>query len=118
MAIATARTGTESSLREKLKHTGFAEYISVVAPRHTQDSDWMNKQEQIHRICQTLNIKEENTAMVGDIPPDITSAQEAGVGFTVAVRSGGIDEEILRAARPDLLVQSVYELNHDLGIFS
>ena len=41
------------------------------------------------------------TVMVGDVPTDVTSAAKVGVGTTVAVKSGGIKEEVLREAKPD-----------------
>ena len=110
IAIATARTASQNELLEQLAYTGFAEYISMIAPRDKQDADWMNKQSQIRHICDSLNVIPEQSAMVGDIPPDITSAKHAGIGFSIAVRSGGIDDVILKAAEPDLLLDSIADI--------
>ena len=48
--------------------------------------------------------------MIGDIPPDIESAKRAGLGFSVAVLSGGIEQGVLEAAKPDLLVENIADL--------
>ncbi|HQH26754.1 MAG TPA: HAD family hydrolase [Oligoflexia bacterium] len=117
IAIATARAYAEEELQAALAGTGILDFIDVLVPRRVQDRDWMDKSGQIQEICQRLDVSTKKSVMVGDIPPDITSASEAGVGFTVAVLSGGIREEILRRAAPDLVVENVDELiNYFLSI--
>jgi phosphoglycolate phosphatase-like HAD superfamily hydrolase len=111
VGIATARSCSEQELRRQLQHTGFLDAISVIALRTSSDGDWMDKANQILSICQQLEIRPEKTIMIGDVPPDITSARQIGVGFTVAVLSGGIREDVLKEACPDLLLGGVGELN-------
>ena len=113
IAIATARTSSEEKLRAELAVTGFLPFVSMIAPRHFNDANWMDKRCQINYICETLSIAPSGAVMVGDIPPDVISARQAGVGFTVAVLSGGINKEILRSAEPDLLLPSVAEIHQN-----
>lgn len=110
LAVATARIGSESELLESLDHTNLGERFAVLAGRPDNDHHWKDKRPQIRKVCAELGVHPAEAVMVGDIPPDITSAREAGVGLTVAVLSGGIREDILAAAQPDLLIDSVLDL--------
>jgi phosphoglycolate phosphatase-like HAD superfamily hydrolase len=116
VGIATARSCSEGELRGQLQNTGFLDAISAIALRTGSDGDWMDKAMQILSICQRLEIKPEKSIMIGDVPPDITSARQIGIGFTVAVLSGGIREDVLRKACPDLLLANVGELNYNSSL--
>lgn len=110
LAIATARVGCKDKLFKELAEHPFAGHLSIVETREDEELEWTDKLPQIGRICQQLSIAPEEAMIIGDIPPDISSGKQAGLGFTVGVLSGGITPEVLTAAEPDLLVSSIAEL--------
>ncbi len=110
LAIATARVGCKEKLYQELSEHPFAGHLSLVETREDEGLEWTDKLPQISRICQQLNIAPHDAMIIGDIPPDITSGKKAGLGCTVGVLSGGIKKEVLQAAEPDILVESIAEL--------
>ena len=112
LAIATARLTPEEQLRKEIEHTGFLNFISHVATRRCPTIDWRDKRETIQSVCDAHNVSPKRAVMIGDIPADIESAKAVGIGLSVAVRSGGIKGEILAAASPDLILDSVFDLNY------
>ena len=109
-AVATARLGTAEKVRGDLLASGLLDYISIIVSREDEAIHWTDKRLHIERICSFFGVGPEDTAMVGDIPADITSARAAGVGIVVAVESGGIDPEVLAAHRPDFLLPDISTL--------
>ena len=109
-AIATARVTSESELRQTLGHTGLLEHVSCLATRASAEVHWTDKTGSIREVCHRLKISPRKALMVGDNPTDITSAKTAGVGYTVAVSTGGIREEVLAKAGPDAIIPDVRSL--------
>ena len=113
-AIATARAASSEELEQELAATGLLGFLDVLAARNGTSHDWMDKRPQIEEICRSLNIETSQAMMIGDIPADITSGQEAGVGWTAALLSGGIKEEVLLRAKPDLIAADLPDLQRKL----
>lgn len=109
-AIATARLTESDILEQELTSTGFLPFLSLISTREGEHIHWADKRSTLLRTCRELDIAPQNAIMVGDIPTDITSAKDVGIGATIAVRSGGIREDILLEAEPTILVDSVAEL--------
>ena len=109
-AIATARTMDLRLLEDELVPTGLLNYLSLVKTRPGEHIHWTDKRGIISAVCSELQVPPEQTMMVGDIPTDITSARDVGIGYTVAVETGGLETDILRGAEPDALLPSVGEL--------
>jgi phosphoglycolate phosphatase len=59
-------------------------------------------------VCSRLDVSVQNAWMIGDGPQDVEAGKRAGA-FTVAV-PGIADAEPLRAAQPNVLIQSLLEL--------
>jgi len=66
-------------------------------------------------IEQYKNISSKKFLILGDMPSDIESGQEAGV-HTIGIASGISKREVLEGYHPDLLFDSIIELNELLGI--
>jgi phosphoglycolate phosphatase-like HAD superfamily hydrolase len=109
-SLATARATTQDELQKDLVHTGLLEHLSELAFRDCRTLDWMDKLPQISSLLEQHNVLPEEAIMVGDIPADITSAQNAGLGGSVAVLSGGIRREVLELSQPTAIISDVSEL--------
>ncbi|MCB0324880.1 MAG: HAD family hydrolase [Bdellovibrionales bacterium] len=114
MALATARIGTEAVLLDSLEYTGLSAHFHCLAGRCGEHQDWQDKVPQIRHVCERVGVSPADAMIVGDIPADIISARAAGVGYSVAVLSGGIRRAVLERTQPDLIVEGVHEL---LGFF-
>ncbi len=110
MAIATARLSTAEEVRADIETFEWHTHIAAIHPRPGEHVHWTDKTTQIQEICRTFETDPKDVMLVGDVPPDITSARQAGIGTAVAVLSGGIRREILEAAKPDFLLESVEQL--------
>lgn len=110
VAITTSRFVDAEELREELRETRILPFLSSLITRTNDHFHWTDKRGLIRETCELLAIAPEHTLMVGDIPPDIMSAKEVGVRTTVGVISGGIREDVLAEAGPDLILQGVGEL--------
>lgn len=110
LAIVTARISAPEELRGQLADTGIVEHISHIITRPGKHIHWTDKTGTILEMCQKMTASPAETVMVGDVPTDVTSAAKVGVGTTVAVKSGGIKEEVLREAKPDFLLPDVTHL--------
>jgi phosphoglycolate phosphatase-like HAD superfamily hydrolase len=115
-AIATARLDPEQSLHDTLRPTGFLDFFACVRARPGDHVHWTDKTHQIADICKTLNIRPEDAALIGDIPTDVLSARNAGIGFAVAVLSGGIRRDVLEASSPDALIPDIGHLPELFGL--
>lgn len=121
VAIATARPWPESQVRKHLDDTALLNQISVVSTWHGKHKEWLNKGTQLLEICEKLGIDPIVTAMVGDLPTDVTSAYQAGLGLAISVLTGNIKPDILsKAAGPSqvvtkhLIMGTVAEIKHHL----
>ena len=95
--------------------TGFLNHFSYIKPRPGDHIHWTDKRQSIIEVCEKLGVPPKRAVMVGDIPPDITSAKDVGVEKTVAVLSGGIRSHILEQAAPSHIVSGVEALRTILG---
>jgi len=111
VAIVTSRFVPEMELRQKLAHTGIVDFMRMVKTRPGDHIHWTDKRASIIEVCATLGVDPAEAVMVGDIPADIQSALDVGIGTTVAVLSGGIKHNILAAARPHHILSHVGELH-------
>ncbi len=66
--------------------------------------------ETIFKICRTLSVRPQETAMVGDSVTDMMMGKKAGVALTIGILEGGVTprEELEKLA--DLVVESVRNL--------
>ena len=110
VAIVTSRFVPEPELRQKLAHTGLVDFMSMIKTRPGDHIHWTDKRASIREVCQALDVEPGEAMMVGDIPADIESALDVGIGTAVAVLSGGIKHEILAAARPHHIISDIGEL--------
>ncbi len=110
LAIATARQVSAAELKPLLEAVGILPYFSAVCTRTTAEGDWKDKKPQIHEVCAKLGISPEESIIVGDIPPDIASGRDVGIGYAIALTSGGILREILAASNPDFILDDLAQL--------
>lgn len=111
LAIVTARTMPQEKLREYLQPTGLLDFMEHVRARDLNDkSHWSDKKHMLTETIGRFGVSPEVTMMVGDIPADISSAKAVGVGETVAVKSGGILEEVLAREAPDVILPDIGHL--------
>lgn len=110
VALATSRLVPAEVLREEIAHTNLPDCFSLMVTRTEDNIHWSDKRGHLRTVCETLGVDPKLAVMVGDIPPDITSAKEVGIGTTIAVTSGGIREDVLGAANPDVILPNIMEI--------
>lgn len=113
IAIATARNALPDAISEKLQRAGLLRYIHQVSTKHACALPWWNKTAQLEAVCKEMGVSPSDSFMVGDTPPDISSAKLVGFGNTIALLSGGIRREVLEKEDPDKILEGIGEL---LGI--
>ncbi len=113
-SIATSRFVSVDLLREDLLPTGLLPLISHVASRNSDHIHWTDKRGLIRGVCEHHGVRPEEAVMVGDIPTDITSAKDCGIGLSVAVCSGGVRQEVLAKSNPDVILPDVSALYHSI----
>ncbi len=106
--IVTARV--KESIGDRLKETGFLNYLDGVVCRENLSVDWRDKVGSILLACKKAKIPPKEAFMIGDIPPDIESAKSANVSKKVAVLTGGIKRTVLEKSNPDYILNNVNEL--------
>ena len=89
------------------KATGFGKYIDK-----PYLSVW-DKREKIHEILKENGLNPEETMFIGDMQHDIETAKHGGV-HSCAVLTGYNTLDQLRAAKPDLIVEHLRELQEIL----
>lgn len=112
IAIVTARTHLPEDVERCLQKTGMLKYISVIStlydPALVDDYSGPGlKKKQILEVCRKMQIAPGESMIAGDSPTDITSGRLAGVSLTVGLLSGGLEEMLIKAAEPHLLLESV-----------
>lgn len=108
--IVTSRMVPEEQLARELSHTGILDYTCHIRTRPGPHVHWSDKRESILVACQQAGVSPEKAVMVGDIPPDITSAKDVGIGMAVGVLSGGIKQQVLEEAKPDHILEDIGDL--------
>lgn len=108
--IATARLLPPEDMLRELLHTGIVEHIAHITTRCGEHIPWTDKTGHIDQICKKFGVSAAETMLVGDIPADIESAKQAGVGQAIAVLSGGIRSKVLEASEPDAILKDIQEL--------
>ena len=76
-------------------------------------TDVWDKREKIHEILRENNLKPDETLFIGDMEHDIETARHSGV-HSCAVLTGYNTVDQLRAAKPDLIVEHLGELQRVL----
>ncbi len=109
-AIVTSRHTPPEILREELNHTGLMDSVLHLICRTDESVHWSDKRSNLLAMCDYADCPPKRSVMVGDIPADIESARDAGLGLSVAVLSGGIDRQVLEASRPDFILPDVSKL--------
>jgi phosphoglycolate phosphatase len=66
-------------------------------------------------LSQYSPLNSNEFVMIGDMPTDVEVAQEAGI-WSIAIASGISNKELLIDYRPDVIVESLYELMDIFGI--
>lgn len=112
VSIATSRFMEVSQLKSDLSPTGILPFISHVVSRNSDHIHWTDKRGLITEVCNLHQVDPKDAVMVGDIPTDVTSAHDCGIGLTVAVLSGGVREEVLLQAKPDIIVNDINALSN------
>jgi len=65
--------------------------------------------EPIFHICKELNVKPENTLMIGDSPVDLEAGKLAGVK-TIGILGGLTSEEMMRKSEADIFLHQVRDM--------
>jgi phosphoglycolate phosphatase-like HAD superfamily hydrolase len=112
LSIATARVVTPEELVLELNRCGIGSFFKLehIQTRLSHTDEWKDKGPQIKNLIETINIPPEDSMIVGDIPSDVFSGKEVGLGFTIAVQSGGIKKEVLLASEPDAVLLHLGDL--------
>ncbi len=76
-------------------------------------TDVWDKREKIHEILRENNLKPDETLFIGDMEHDIETARHGGI-HSCAVLTGYNTVDQLRAAKPDLIVEHLGELQRVL----
>ncbi len=76
-------------------------------------TDVWDKREKIHEILRENNLKPDETLFIGDMQHDIETARHGGI-HSCAVLTGYNTVDQLRAAKPDLIVEHLGELQRVL----
>jgi ADP-ribose pyrophosphatase YjhB (NUDIX family) len=76
-------------------------------------TDVWDKREKIHEILRENNLKPDETLFIGDMEHDIETARHGGI-HSCAVLTGYNTVDQLRAAKPDLIVEHLGELQRML----
>ncbi len=110
IALVTSRCEAKERIERDLEGCGIAKYFDLIVPRASSSLYWSDKRPQIAEVVEQLGIGAERAAMIGDVPPDISSARLSGVAVLISLLSGGLHRTVLEAENPDLLIEGVYEL--------
>lgn len=117
MSVVTGRSARPESIREELDEIGSFECLDHIfshpdgyRPDGGEAMSVLSKEPLIQRAADRMGVPVGSCVFVGDWTGDIRSARGAGVGFIVAVLSGGMDEEVLRQEGPHLVISSVADL--------
>lgn len=108
LAIATARTIQAEELKEILRPTGITNHIEFLST--WWNTGWTQKRQQLERLCHDHRVEPSQALMVGDSIDDMRSAQACGFGLRIGLLNGMHHREVLFAAQPHYLVESVIEV--------
>lgn len=103
----------EATAKQKLRHAGLLGFFN--AGGFGCGCDHADRIE-IARMALERVGHPRAAALVGDTPRDVEAAQANGM-CSIAVATGGVDEEALRAARPDYLFPDLSDTQQVLAAF-
>ena len=109
LAIATARTSSIEELQLDLKQSNMLDFFEITQPRVSQEQDWEDKIPQIEKVLEFTKTDRKKVVLVGDIPADATSGNNAELLASIAVLSGGIKHEVLKASNPSYILNDIRE---------
>ncbi|MCB0360689.1 MAG: HAD family hydrolase [Bdellovibrionales bacterium] len=110
LGIVTSRLMCPMQLTQHLEPTGILRHTAYLRTRPGAHIDWSDKRESLREVIAEAGCEPTEVAMVGDIPHDIASAKDVGIRLTVGVLTGGLRRQVLEAAEPSLILNSVSEL--------
>lgn len=117
MGVVTGRRTQPESVQKELDQTGFLRFFDHVfshadgyADNGAEAMEILSKKTILLHAADQMGVPVESCMFVGDWTGDVQSARQAGVGFIVAVLSGGLDEHVLKKEDPHLILPSVADL--------
>lgn len=106
-------TSGDDKIFQLLEHNRVADYFSVVVHADMLQSHKPDP-EGYFRVLEKMQIKPEDSIMVGDLPPDVGVAKNAAAHASVAVTHGFGSREQLAEAGADYIIDSLFELENVL----
>ena len=110
LALVTSRFEPAEKICKSLEDCGILSFFDSVASKTSHEHFWSDKRPQIAQTLEKLNIPADKAVMVGDVPPDISSARLSGVSVVISLLSGGLDRAVLEAENPDFLLEGVHQI--------
>ena len=111
--ISLCTTKVQSQADNVIRHFKLEQYFSFVMGRREKIANKPSA-EPLLFICNTLNVKPENTLMVGDTELDIRCGKNAGAK-TCAVTSGYRELELIKNENPDFIINDITGLLNLVG---
>lgn len=109
LSIATARATTREELLSDLEEVGIKHFFDSIHLRDSKDLDWKDKTPQIQRILNELECKPSEAILIGDTPSDMECARQMELHSAIAVLSGGIKPEVLKASGADIIISDLFD---------
>ncbi|MCX6113930.1 MAG: HAD hydrolase-like protein [Proteobacteria bacterium] len=110
LALVTARNVEESEISNYLKQEGILHFFSAILTKRSLSSPWAGKDSYFLSALRALNLTPKEALAVGDRPSDAKSASAIGIALNVLVRTGGIDEDVLRTIPCHHIVDDISHL--------
>lgn len=96
LALVTARDAEEAHLSRHLEDVGIRHFFSTVVTKRRLVRSWTGKESYFLSAMRDLRVLSNQAVAVGDRPSDAQSACAVGVSLNILVRTGGIEESVLR----------------------
>ena len=110
LALVTARDSDETQLYRHLEDAGIRDFFSTVVTKRRLSPPWSGKESYFQSAMRELQLLPHQVVSVGDRPSDARSAKAVGVSLNILVRTGGIEESVLRDSPCHHLVDDISHL--------
>ncbi len=110
LALVTARDREESYIAKHLQDAGIRHFFSTIVTKRRLSRPWTGKESYFYSAMQDLRLISDQVMAVGDRPSDALSASAVGVSLNVLVRTGGIEESVLRESPCHHVVDDISHL--------
>jgi phosphoglycolate phosphatase-like HAD superfamily hydrolase len=110
MGVVTARDDSPQSLKALLAPTGLLQFLDPILSHGVDAPSAKDKTGIIRQCLEYFKLKPSEALIIGDSPIDIRSGRLAGLGYSVAVLSGGFELEFLEKEGPDHILGDICEL--------